>query len=156
MKNTNTVRNEIHYALVGEFQLPLLSLPQSDDVEPLGKYGRMRLAYFKNQRPVLYNQMLLNGTLWPHLQDVQKTACAWLERTMTNLLDNLPRARQREHTASLGGAHEQAESAGRGDGGEGDRVCRMISDSIQTVSKADILDFVLHFCGIFANLKIKI
>jgi hypothetical protein len=47
----------------------------------------MRLAYLKTQRPMLYNQMLLNGTLWPHLQDVQKTACAWLERTMTTLLD---------------------------------------------------------------------
>ena len=47
----------------------------------------MRLAYLKNQRPVLYNKMLLNGTLWPHLQDVQKTACKWLERTMTTLLD---------------------------------------------------------------------
>ncbi len=75
MKNTNAVRTEIHYAQVGEYQLPLLTLPQTDDSEPLGKYGRMRLAYLKNQRPVLYNRMLLNGTLWPHLQDVQRTAC---------------------------------------------------------------------------------
>ena len=44
MKNTNTVRTEIHYAQVGEYQLPLLTLPQTDDTEPLGKYGRMRLA----------------------------------------------------------------------------------------------------------------
>lgn len=87
MKNTNAVRTEIHYAQVGEYQLPLLTLPQTDDSEPLSKYGRMRLVYLKNQRPVLYNRMLLNGTLWPHLQDVQKTACAWLERTMTTLLD---------------------------------------------------------------------
>ena len=87
MKNTNAVRTEIHYAQVGEYQLPLLTLPQTDDTEPLGKYGRMRLAYLKNQRPVLYNRMLLNGTLCPHLQDVQKTAYAWLERTMTTLLD---------------------------------------------------------------------
>ena len=82
-------RNSFHatnYAQVGEYQLPLLTLPQSCDSEPLGKYGRMRLAYLKTQRPVLYNRMLLNGTLWPHLQDVQKTACAWLERTMTALL----------------------------------------------------------------------
>ena len=64
----------------------MLALPQTDDSEPLGKYGRMRLAYLKTQRPVLYHQMLLNGTLWPHLQDAQKTACAWLERTMTTLL----------------------------------------------------------------------
>ena len=90
MKNTNAVRTEIHYAQVGEYQLPLLTLPQTDDSEPLGKYGRMRLAYLKTQRPVLYNRMLLNGTLWPHLQDVQKPACAWLECTMNALLDNYP------------------------------------------------------------------
>lgn len=130
MKNTNAVRTEIHYAQVGEYQLPLLTLPQTDDSEPLGKYGRMRLAYLKTQRPALYHQMLLNGTLWPHLQDAQKTACAWLERTMTTLLDQVPRAGQRARTASLGGAHERAESAGGGGGGEGSRVCRMISDSI--------------------------
>lgn len=130
MKNTNTVRNEIHYAQAGDYQLPLLTLPQTDKIESLGKYGRMRRAYLKTQRPVLYHQMLLNGTLWPHLQDVQKTACEWLERTMTTLLDKQPRAGQRARTASLGGAHERAESAGGGIGSEGDRVCRMISDSI--------------------------
>lgn len=155
MKNTNTVRTEIHYAQVEEYQLPLLTLPQTDDSEPLGKYGRMRLVYLKNQRPVLYNQMLLNGTLWPHLQDVQKTACEWLERTMTTLLE-VPRAGQRTLTASLGGAHEWAESTDGRSGGEGSPVCRMIPDSIRTVSKADILDFILDFCGIFANFKIKI
>ena len=155
MKNTNAVRNEIHYAQVGEYQLPLLTLPQTDDSEPLGKYGRMRLAYLKTQRPVLYNKMLMNGTLWPHLQDVQKTACKWLERTMTTLLDK-SRARQRARTAYLGGAHERAESAGGGGGGEGSRVFRMIPDSIRTVSKADIFDFILDFCRIFANFKIKI
>ena len=111
MKNTNTVRNEIHYAQVGEHQLTLLTMPQTDDSEPLGKYGRMQLAYLKTQRPVLYNKILMNGTLWPHLQDVQKTACKWLERTMTTLLDK-SRAGQRARTASLGGAHEWAESAG--------------------------------------------
>ena len=37
MKNTNAVRTEIHYAQVGEYQLPLLTLPQTDDSEPLGK-----------------------------------------------------------------------------------------------------------------------
>ena len=101
MKNTNAVRTETHYAQVGEYQLSLLTLPQTDDTEPLGKYGRMRLAYLKNQRPVLYNRMLLNGTLWPHLQDVQKKAYAWLERTMTTLLDKYtPRRTKSAHSFS--------------------------------------------------------
>ena len=104
MKNTNVVRTEIHYAQVGDYQLPRLTLPQTDEAEPLGKYGRMRLAYLKNQRPVLYNQMLLNSTLWPHLQEVQKTACACLERTITNLLDKYP-APDKERAQLLWAAH---------------------------------------------------
>ena len=104
MKNTNAVRTEIHYAQVGEYQLPLLTLPQTDSREPLGKYARMRLTYLKTQRPVLYNRMLLNGTLWPHLQDVQKTAYEWLERTMTTLLDSNP-APDKERAQLLWVAH---------------------------------------------------
>ena len=37
MMNTNAVRTEIHYAQVGEYQLPLLTLPQTDDSEPSGQ-----------------------------------------------------------------------------------------------------------------------
>ena len=92
MKSINTVRNEIHYAQVGEYQLPLLALPQTNDSKPLGKYGRMRLAYLKNQRPVLYNRMLLNGTLWPHLQEVQRVASEQVERTIAALADKSPYA----------------------------------------------------------------
>ena len=104
MKSMNNVRAEIHYAQVGEYQLPLLTLPQTDDSEPLGKYGRMQLAYLKTQRPVLYNRMLLNGTLWPHLQEVQKAACACLERTVVGLLDQYP-APNKERAQLLWVAH---------------------------------------------------
>ena len=104
MKSTNAVRTEIHYAQVGEYQLPLLTLPQTDKIESLGKYGRMRRAYLKTQRPVLYHQMLLNGTLWPHLQDVQKTACERLERTVAGLLDQYP-APDKERAQLLWVAH---------------------------------------------------
>ncbi len=130
MKNTNTVRTEIHYAQVGEYQLPLLTLPQTDDSEPLGKYGRMRLAYLKTQRPVLYNRMLLNGSLWPHLQEVQRTASEQAERTISALADKFP-APDKECSQLLWAAHmnglkaQAAESAGGGGGGEGSRVCRM-------------------------------
>lgn len=48
--------------------------------------------------------MLLNGTLWPHLQDVQKAACACLERTITTLLDKYP-APDKERAQLLWVAH---------------------------------------------------
>ena len=113
MKNTNTVRNEIHYAQGGEYQLPLRTLPQTDDTEPLGKYGRMRLAYLKYQRPVLYNRMLLNGTLWPHLQEVQRAASEQLARTIAAMADKFPapdlvRA-QRRWVAHMNGLIAQSE-----------------------------------------------
>ena len=104
MKNTNAVRTEIHYAQVGEYQLPLLIPSQTDDAEPLGKYSRMRLAYLKNQRPVLYNRMLLNGTLWPHLQEVQRAASEQLERTIAALADKFP-APDKERSQLLWVAH---------------------------------------------------
>ena len=104
MKNTNAVHNEIHSAQVGEYQLPLLTLPQTDDTEPLGKYGWMRLVYLKTQRPVLYSRMLLNGTLWPHLQDVQRAASEQLERTIAALADKFP-APDKERAQLLWVAH---------------------------------------------------
>lgn len=122
MKNETTVRTEIHYAQAGDYQLPLLTLPQTDNHEPLGKYARMRLTYLKTQRPVLYNRMLLSGSLWPHLQEVQKTASEQAERTIAALADKVPCAEQRTLTAPLGGPYERVESAGGGSSGEGDRV----------------------------------
>ena len=115
MKSTNAVRTEIHYAQVGEYQLPLLTLPQTDSHEPLGKYARMRLTYLKTQRPVLYNRMLLNGSLWPHLQGVQKTASDQAERTIAALADKFP-APDKERSqllwmAHMNGLKAQAEEA---------------------------------------------
>lgn len=104
MKNETTVRTEIRYAQVGDYQLPLLILPQTDNHEPLGKYARMRLTYLKTQRSVLCNRMLLNGSLWPHLQDVQKTASEQVECTIAALADKSP-APDKERAQLLWVAH---------------------------------------------------
>ena len=113
MKNETTVRSEIHYAQVGDYQLPLLTLPQTDNHEPLGKYARMRRTYLKTRRPVLYNRMLLNGSLWPHLQEVQRAASDQAERTITALADKFPapdkELSQLLWTAHMNGLKAQAE-----------------------------------------------
>ena len=104
MKNETAIRTEIHYARVGDYQLPLLTLPQTDNHEPLGKYARIHLTYLKTQRPVLYNRMLLSGSLWPHLQEVQKTASEQAERTIAALADKFP-APDKERSQLLWAAH---------------------------------------------------
>ena len=61
----------------------------------------MRLAYLKTQRPMLYNQMLLNGTLWPHLQEVQRAASEQAGRTIAALADKLSlRQTKNAHSSS--------------------------------------------------------
>ena len=42
--------------------------------QPLGKYGRMRQKYLKEHRPILWNQMILEETLFPHLLEMPELA----------------------------------------------------------------------------------
>ena len=53
--------------------------------QPLGKYGRMRQKYLKEHRPILWNQMILEETLFPHLLEIDETANSRLEQMMPQL-----------------------------------------------------------------------
>ena len=48
------------YTQVGDVLLPNLSIGE-DGQQPIGKYGRMRKHYLKEQHPVLYSELLLSG-----------------------------------------------------------------------------------------------
>ena len=76
--------SNLSYTQTGDYLLPNLTLHQPKT--PLGKYGRMRLSFLRQQRPVLYNTMLLNGSLYPHLMEVEQTAENRMQQTMTQLL----------------------------------------------------------------------
>ncbi|MBM6888371.1 TnpV protein, partial [Pseudoflavonifractor phocaeensis] len=53
--------------------------------KPLGKYGRMRKAYLKQHRPILYNHLLLSEKLYLHLLEIDETANSRLEQMMPQL-----------------------------------------------------------------------
>ena len=55
------MENGIHYTLHGDYYLPDISMPDGD--KPIGKWGRMRLKFLLENKLILYNQMILNGTL---------------------------------------------------------------------------------------------
>ena len=57
----NMNSRNVTYSKVGDYLLPNLTLPQQE--KALGKYGRLRRTYLMKHRPVLYNSMLLSGTL---------------------------------------------------------------------------------------------
>ena len=84
----NTNSRNVTYSTIGDYQLPNLTLNQPQ--KPLGKYGRLRRTYLKEQRPVLYHTMLLNGSLYPHLMEVEQTAESRMQLTMKQLLKQTP------------------------------------------------------------------
>ena len=84
----NTNSRNVTYSTIGDYQLPNLTLSQPKI--PLGKYGRMRRTYLMNHRPVLYNTMLLNGSLYPTLTELEQTAAAMKEQMIVDLLAKNP------------------------------------------------------------------
>ena len=59
------------YRKCGDFFIPEMALPDTEKIS-IGKYGRMRQRYLKEHRGVLYNAMILDGTLWSHHTEVDK------------------------------------------------------------------------------------
>ena len=80
--------SNLSYTQTGDYLLPNLTLSQPKI--PLGKYGRMRRTYLMNHRPVLYNSMLLNGSLYPTLTELEQTAAAMKKQLMADLLAKNP------------------------------------------------------------------
>ena len=67
---------EVSYTRVGDYLLPniILCEPPPEITVPLGHYARMRRAFLREHRPILYNQLLLSEKLYPHLRDVDEIA----------------------------------------------------------------------------------
>ena len=63
----------IQYHKSGDYYLPNLTI-EDQEIQPLGKYGRMRKRYLKEHRPVLYTNLLLAGKLFQHLAEIDN-AC---------------------------------------------------------------------------------
>ena len=77
--------SELNYIQNGEYQIPALILEEQPPQKPLGKYGRMRKAYLKEHRPLIYNQLLLTEKLYPHLLEIDETANSRLEQMIPEL-----------------------------------------------------------------------
>ena len=61
------------YTQVGDVLLPDLCIGEAEQ-RPIGKYGRMRKRYLKEQHPVIFSELLLSGKMYPHLMEIDE-AC---------------------------------------------------------------------------------
>ena len=77
MSNLNYIQN-------GDYLIPDLKLKDTSQ-EPLGKYGRMRKAFLQENKPILWNSMILSETLFSHLREIDQTANQRLEVMMPRL-----------------------------------------------------------------------
>ena len=61
------------YRQVGDYFIPNITLSDDGNYQ-IGKYGRMRRSYLKEHRKILYNNYVLEGTLFKHLSEIDQ-AC---------------------------------------------------------------------------------
>ena len=64
---------ELTYRKEGDYQLPNLALPEEGPVV-LGKYALLRKDYLKQNRRVLFVNLLTSGKLNEHLMEIEQTA----------------------------------------------------------------------------------
>ena len=69
----------ISYTLVGDYYIPDLKLPETEN-KPIGIWGRKRLAYLKEHKKFLFNQLVLSWKLNSHLAEINEQATEMLYR----------------------------------------------------------------------------
>lgn len=75
---------EITYTQRGDYLYPNITLGE-DDKLLIGKYGRMRLEYLQEHRPVIYNVLEATGKLQRHLWEIDQVANERLEQMMPEM-----------------------------------------------------------------------
>ena len=73
---------EITYTLVGDYYRPNLAAPESPKV---GRWGMLRFNYLRKHREALYTIMLMEGTLNPHLEEINRQAQEMEQRLISQL-----------------------------------------------------------------------
>ena len=66
------------YTQVGDVLIPNLTIGE-DGQQPIGKYGRMRKRYLKEQHPIICSELLLSGKLYAHLLGIDEACEARME-----------------------------------------------------------------------------
>lgn len=64
--------NSIEYVLAGDYYIPDLKLPNEE--RTIGKYGRVHRDYLKENHPMRFNYLILEGQLGTYLADLNEQA----------------------------------------------------------------------------------
>ena len=103
---------EISYTRVRDYYLPNLAAPESPKV---GRWGMLRFNYLRKHREALYTIMLMEGTLNPHLEDVDRQAQEMEQHLISQLAqqegitEQMKAENQLEWVARMNGIWNRAE-----------------------------------------------
>ena len=102
------------YRQVGYYFIPNITLPDDGEYQ-IGKYGRMRRSYLKEYRKILYNNYVLEGTLFKHLAEIDQIGNERIENIVSamakqeGVTEALKAANQMEWVCRMNSIRSRAE-----------------------------------------------
>lgn len=60
------------YTKSGDYFIPNIMIKETS--KPIGRFGRMRQKYLQEEKPILYNDLILTEKLFLHLLEVEEIA----------------------------------------------------------------------------------
>lgn len=87
-KHITNEKTGISYTLHGDYYLPDLKLPESEDKRPIGRWGRMHEDYLKKNKRHLFDSLLMSGKLHSYLADIDGQA----REMFANLVEQIKEA----------------------------------------------------------------
>ena len=84
---TQQGKTNITYRWVGDYKIPNIALP-AEARKPFGIWGLKRKDYLMNHKRVQFNIMLMNGTLWTHLAEIDEQASTMFSRLVEQMKVN--------------------------------------------------------------------
>ena len=113
MMKERITKNGIDYVLVGDYYIPDLKFPEEE--RPIGKYGRMHRKYLRENKPMLFNDLVLSCQLWTYLTDINEQAQARLQTIIgqmqkaESVTEKMKADNQCEWIQRMGSIHNRAE-----------------------------------------------
>ena len=84
MNKSSFEQNGGTYRMVGDYRIPNITLP-AEASKPLGVWGLKSKDYLMKHKRVQFNIMLMNGTLWTHLAEVDEQASDMFSRLVEQM-----------------------------------------------------------------------
>ena len=87
MQKLSFEQNGGTYRIVGDYRIPNITLPDEAS-KPLGVWGLKRKDYLMKHKRVQFNIMLMNGTLWAYLAEIDEQASDMFSRLVEQMKVN--------------------------------------------------------------------